>query len=466
MNTIFSLAQHFLFPFQCLFMTTPMRTSDQEYRKPLPRLPPEIWLEIFQFATYTYHSIAPMDPFTRKRISNNAMGPNTPLLAQQTKRALVLVCQSWRQIATLILYHHIVVLSPSRATMILYALQRHSYALEVANDKSSKVRVRISEYGRYVRHLEIYTHSRKAESPRYLETLFRIFQYCPNLRILDGTWNHPLPVEFIIAVTKLYGATLRELYWQDQKDASMVTPTHLACFQALRVLDLRDYSGCDTNVSNAGGPTLPLVDHLILSTRDTSLGVATDLQFPRLTKLTLRTPATESVDSDRAITHFLDVHGSRITAVDLPSPSPDSDPDPISVRQVARTLAHVKPALFLKSGVCPNLDTLTFAVTAPIITLADPHPTLRRVGLRDIRVDGLYPDKNCNTKSHLASFTRNMFPNLETVRTVGFLVEAETDPMAEDVFIWWSEKFESDGIDFQDGQGVVWAYEEESDSEI
>ncbi|KAK0462624.1 uncharacterized protein EV420DRAFT_1525958 [Desarmillaria tabescens] len=419
-------------------MTIPLQTSDQEYRKPLPRLPPEIWLEIFQFSTYTYHSIAPIDPFTQKRISNNVMGPNTPLLAQQTKRNLVLVCQSWRQIATQILYHHIVVLSPSRATMILHALEKHSYALEVTNDKS-KVRVRISEYGRYVRHLEIHTHSRRAESPRYLETLSRIFQYCPNLRILDGTWNHPLPVEFITAVTKLYGATLRELYWQDQKDTSVVTPTHLACFQALRVLDLRDYSGCDTNVSYAEGPTLPLVDHLILSTRATCLTVATELQFPRLTKLTLRTPATEPVDSDLAIT--------------------------TSSIQVARTLAHVKPALFLKSGVCPNLDTLTFAVTAPIITLADPHPTLRRIGLRDVRVDGLYPDKNCNTKSHLTSFNRNMFPNLETVRTVGFLVEAETDAMVEDVFIWWSERFESDGIDFQDGQGVVWAYEEESDSE-
>ncbi|KAK0213220.1 hypothetical protein DFS33DRAFT_105354 [Desarmillaria ectypa] len=465
MNTIFSLAQHFLFPFQCLFMTTPTQTSDQEYRKPLPRLPPEIWLEIFQFATYTYHSIAPMDPFTQKCISNNAMGPNTPLLAQQTKRVIVLVCHSWRRIATQILYHRIVVLSPSRATMILYALQRHSYALEVAND-TSKVRVRISEYGRYVRHLVIHTHSRRAESPRYLETLFRIFQYCPNLRILDGTWNHPLPVEFITAVTKLYGATLRELYWQDQKAASVVTPIHLACFQALRVLDLRDYSGCDTNVGYAEPPTLPLVDHLILSTRATCLTVATDLQFPRLTKLTLRTSATEPVDSDRAITHFLDVHGSRLTAVDLPSPSPDSDPDPVSVRQVARTLAHVKPALFLKLGVCPNLDTFAFAVTAPIITLADPHPTLRRIGLRDVRVDGLYPDKNCNTNSHLTSFNRNMFPNLETVRTVGFLVEAETDTMTEDVFIWWSERFESDGIDFQDGQGVVWAYEGENDSEI
>jgi hypothetical protein len=35
------------------------------------------------------------------------------------------------------------------------------------------------------------------------------------------------------------------------------------------------------------------------------------------------------------------------------------------------------------------------------------------------------------------------------VRTAGFLVDADTDTLVKDVFIWWSERFERDGVDFQ-----------------
>ena len=109
---------------------------------------------------------------------------------------------------------------------------------------------------------------------------------------------------------------------------------------------------------------------------------------------------------------------------------------------------------------CPNLHTLTFATNAPIIRLSTPHQSLRRIGLRDIHVNALYPDKTNSTKAHLMSFTRNNFPGLETVRTIGFLVDADTDILVEEVFIWWTEKFKRDGIDFQDGAGMVWIYDD------
>lgn len=81
--------------------------------------------------------------------------------------------------------------------------------------------------------------------------------------------------------------------------------------------------------------------------------------------------------------------------------------------------------------------------------------------MRDATSMSLYPNKGSSAKLHLNSFTRARFPALELVRTIGYLVDADTDILVEEVFIWWTEKFEKEGVDFQDGAGVVWVYDEE-----
>ena len=57
------------------------------------------------------------------------------------------------------------------------------------------------------------------------------------------------------------------------------------------------------------------------------------------------------------------------------------------------------------------------------------------------------------------SLTPSRYPSLELIKTVGFLVDAETDLLIKDIFIWWVERFEKQGIDFLDGEGVLWAYD-------
>jgi hypothetical protein len=44
-------------------------------------------------------------------------------------------------------------------------------------------------------------------------------------------------------------------------------------------------------------------------------------------------------------------------------------------------------------------------------------------------------------------------------------VEAAGDSLVKDIVIWWAEKFEKYGIDFLDGEGVLWAYTEPDVSE-
>jgi hypothetical protein len=69
-------------------------------------------------------------------------------------------------------------------------------------------------------------------------------------------------------------------------------------------------------------------------------------------------------------------------------------------------------------------------------------------------------------KAHLEGITPELYPRLQEVRTVGFLVDAETDRYIKDVFIWWVEKFEDYGIDFLDGEGVLWAYTDPVDKNV
>ncbi|KAF7357860.1 hypothetical protein MVEN_00832200 [Mycena venus] len=439
-------------PFTCLFAVTLPACS--RHTKPLPDLPLEIWLEIFQWSTYVYGAttIGGMDPFTLQHSPTDVMGANTPILAMRTKCALVLVCRSWRRIAIQILYQHIVIRSPSRAALILQVLRASQ------SDKSDN-------YGYWTRHIEVFTHARGSSDIRFLQTVFRILQYCPRLRMLSATWRVVVPREFLNAVSTLYGPTLQGLNWNEQKhslDKTHASLDFLASFRSLRILDLRNFVG-DGLLNREGLPpaTLPSLNHIILSNIGCNLVVATALELPALHTLTLQSLVGHSTRID-LITKLLQSHGASLTTVHLPSPSSGADTEPYQPRTPAQ---HIPPSLFLSAGVCPNLDTISFGANSPPFTYEptamEPHahPALRQIALLSVRAEALYPSKGPNeTQTHLRSFTRTAYPQLEMVRTAGFLVDADTDSLLKDVFIWWSERFERDGVDFQDGEGVVWMY--------
>ncbi|GLB37402.1 hypothetical protein LshimejAT787_0404530 [Lyophyllum shimeji] len=438
-----TLLQKYCNPFTCSLSSN---TGTPQMRP--PPLPDELLLEIFEFATHVHRhaTLAPLDPFTPRRVSNNVMGPNTASLSTRTKLSLVLVCRSWRRLAVQLLYDYLVIRSPARATTILAVLQRSS---SMTDGKSGP-----AGYGQWTRHIEVHTHARGANNLSFLQTIFRIFQECPNVRMLSGIWNHPLPIEFLNAVAALYGPSLQGIYWNDRsviypERTTLASPEFLTSFSSLRVLNLRSYSG--KSVSKSHAVTLPKVEDLVISNTQRSLAIATTLGLPALRNLTVKTGA-ECAPTEYFI-NFLHVHGASLVSVDLLSPSVDSDPEPDS-SQIRRTACHTNPDLFLLDNRCPNLVTLTFPTTSSPLSPDICHP-LHRIGLRGVRADSLYPDKATNTKGHLMSFTPDRYPKLEVVRTVGYLVEADTDSLIKDVFIWWVEKFEKQGVDFLDGEALV-----------
>jgi len=263
---------------------------------------------------------------------------------------------------------------------------------------------------------------------------------------LSGSWNHKLPVEFLQGVSALYGQPLLGLYWADT-----ASPEFLGMFQSLRVLDLRRFTGTAKS-PDSPRPTLPYVQDLIESNDSPSLTVATILDLPKLRNLTLRTNGDE-LGYNEDLLAFLKAHGQSLVFVDLPPPS-DTDLDIENV-PVRRDAEYLSPDTFLVEGVCPNLESFVYSCgTYPTY----PHPNLRRIGVRGITGELLYPDKPSSIKRHLTALNRGNYPRLELVQMVGFLVDAHADSIMKDACIWWVEKFEKMGILFLDGECVLWMY--------
>ncbi|EIW62798.1 uncharacterized protein TRAVEDRAFT_141295 [Trametes versicolor FP-101664 SS1] len=464
-------------------------------------LPPELWLEIFRYATHVprARTIAPADPFTPERPANYAWGMNSPIQSMHTKCVLVRVCRVWRALATELLYGH-VVLGSARRVQLFY---RTLFESREAERKAIAVGGgEVMGHGRWVRHLEVRRWARTTRSTQYWECVVRSVYMCPRLRVFSGIWQDLLPQNLPAALEQYLPSTLQELYWQQdgvvvaEKELPILTTSFLSKFSTLRVLDLRKICILDAERSIKDvqfvALTLPHVVYLALPTCPLLLRFASMQDMPALRYLVLDADgAPRTVWAPwvvKELANFLDKHGPKLTTVELlPAVTQSFRPGPIGI------------SAFLSPTTCPNLDTLVFDCRekalcpsgAALAQVADrdarehaaraaasaaagttgaaaplleaPHPRLRRVGIRGTGISRLYPNKPSQAQAHLAVLAgcRAFFPALEVVRTLGFLVGTSTDPFAPDVFIWWTERFERAGVDLQDGEGVVWLLEEE-----
>ena len=402
----------------------------------------EIWLEIFRYATYVPQAMnfIPLDAFIPEQPSNNAMGPNTEGLSIRTKCNLVLVCHAWRLVTLQLLYEYIPIKSPRRADLILQSLE--------GSRRISATGENISEsYGMWTRHIQVQTFGRGSGSIQYLQKVFRICQHCPSLRIFSGIWHWGLPQSFHDAVSRLYGASLQGLWWEEpslasQTTPSFATPSFFIAFQSVRVLHLNLHRGATPQPVE---PRLVLsqVEHLVLAPNNHTFSIVAALQLPMLSRVTV-VPHHRDEKYTFTPVYFLHVHGSNITYLDLGDCS----------------YMH-NISLFLNG--CPNLQDFVYSIQAgPMNSLGQPHGSLRRIGLRGV---GTSWAPHFLMKQHFRTYSIDVFPALEVVRTVGFLVakslpnHGKQDVLSE--FIRWVEAFEQDGVDLQDGEGVVWLRSED-----
>ncbi len=487
-------------------------------------LPPELWLEIFRYATHVprARSIAPRDPLVPEKPVDYALGMNSPIQSMRTKCALVRVCHAWNAITTELLYEHVVLGSAQRIEALCKVLRESRR--EVREDGTLQ-KVEDPGYGQWVRHLEVRRWARSHQTQSYWQAIIRTVSYCSRLRVFSGVWQEPLPDGFLPVLVQYLPPSLQELFWQQDsvlivsKELPVLASSVLAKFSVLRILDLRKICILDAGRSlqhiTFESLRFPHVTHLALPTCPLLLRYASKQLMPELHHLVLdASGAPRTVHAPFATKElmcFLDVFGHQLRTVELlPSNTQSMRPGPINI------------STFLSPSACVNLETLVFDCRERVISVSDSahkrlceqqrrsptpgapsgpapaagpppvpapaptpsavnlayynanvssappleeaHPTLRRIGIRGISVSQLYPNKPAQAQAHLEAFSayRAFFPALELVRTLGFLVGTSTDPFAPDVFIWWTEKYERVGVDLQDGEGVVWMLEEAS----
>ncbi|TBU48122.1 hypothetical protein BD309DRAFT_987553 [Dichomitus squalens] len=441
-------------------------------------LPPELWLEIFRCATHVprTRSIATGDPFVPERPVDYVWGMNSPIQSMRTKCMLVRVCRAWRAIATELLYEHVVLSSPRRLDAFYRTvLESRKEFREKENGEAELVDG--LGHGQWVRHIEVqrWLRARAAHALSYWQTIVRAVSFCPRIRVFSGLWQAPLPDGFLPVLARYLPPTLEEIYWQQDsvliavKELPILTTSALVSFPTIRVLDLRKICILDAERSlqhvTFGTMSLHNVSYLALPTCPLLLRYASRQVMPALRHLVLDAAgAPRTVYAPLAmkeLANFLEKHGQQLQTVELlPSNTQSLRPGPISI------------SAFLAPNACPNLETLPgppivnlayHHAGSPSLPLLDaPHPSLKRVGIRGLGISKLYPNKPVQAQAHLEALVayRALFPALEVVRTLGFLVGTSTDIFAPDVFIWWTEKFERVGVDLQDGEGVVWMLED------
>lgn len=266
--------------------------------------------------------------------------------------------------------------------------------------------------------------------------------------------------------------------------------------------------------------SLPSLAVLAIPASTSILNFASTLDLPSLERLLVHAASPEP-ELSIALESFLRKHGPSVTTLEVCSGSPDKTKQAVNVTD------------FLQPGLCPNLDTVVYdaretgiafdpAIAPSKYTpnngsptgvstsslshpstpdrqnrtnrqspfksfLSVPHPTVRRIALRSFPLAHLYPPSRCphanhshpaHTRSHghlwslfsALSHEPNLLPGLETIRLTDTLQEACMDcRVGRQLLAWWVDQMENVGVDLQDGEGIVWMYEDEkaeSDSEL
>lgn len=398
----------------------------------------ELWLDIFRYATYVHEAvdITPIDAFLPQQPSTNVMGLNTHTTSMQTKCTLVSVCHAWRRVSLALLYEFILITSPRKADMILRSFQR--------TPKSC---------GTWTRHIQVQTYARGSDSMNYLTNIYKICTLCPNIRMFSGTWEHGLPPKFLQYFSELLGPTLQGISWAPTSTYSMwsLRPDFFSPFRSLRVLNV-DLKGDPSEQSIAtlsacSKPVVPRLEHVVMTAYPESFLMVTALDLPALCRVTVDSIPYCMPDDSIPIRPFLQVHGHKITYLELRLP-------PVHC-------VHFSPrkvTTFLELNQCPNLRDLIYDVRFSHFGGLDlPIKSLRRIGLRGVHSSIMISTDPGGVSDHFETFTPDNFPALETVLTVEFFVESFADrDVSKDQFIWWTDKLGKAGVDLQDGEGVVW----------
>lgn len=274
-------------------------------------LPPELWLDIFKWATYTDEARRvgpPVDAFQRRQFAPSLNWAKATMTPMHVKRVLTLVCRAWHAIAVTLLYEYVEINSTSKALLLLRTVVDSEKRVEEPSYTSTR---RLS-HAQWIRHLHIHTCTRSSAKIKFSKVVLDILLHCTNLQIFSAILHRPLPEGVPAIITRLAGERLQCLSWRvvglPEENVfgvgGILAVPMLQGFRNIRVLDLsrlkvtqspetmdspdydplshlRDDGEC-SNERPANRITLPALVKLFVSYNDTTLCYARALELPRL----------------------------------------------------------------------------------------------------------------------------------------------------------------------------------------
>ncbi|KAL5480397.1 hypothetical protein ACEPAI_1667 [Sanghuangporus weigelae] len=434
-----------------------------------PRLPTELWREIFVHATRVVggYDTSYESPFEKSEISNGYSYFLRQLKENhRTKQALCLVSKTWRALAFDLILEYLFLQEA-------YDWSKLADALEES---------KLSHGGRgglgmgwYCKRIEIYTHHWTQELG---VAAARVVRCCPNLRVLAvGALEETggVPVELIQAVFESCPGAIRSLDWTCDIGADQTTEMFCLISKATKLQSLFLCVQQDLDASHAekidgvGPVTLPELHTIELVSpefdpSDVLLVMAT-WKLPSLRHLVL------CGQTDLSFAHcFFEAHGPSLSILEFDYAG-ESDLEPA----FQSVLPQRGPEMLFTH--CPNLTELILQAHWAASQALPGHPKIERIGLRGLHLHAgsqtrnrggglaLRPEHDAEQRAILqalrAAFPilvdRARFPSIKAVRLLDFdQSRFRSIPWrASRVAHWafWVKRFERLGIRLEDHAG-------------
>ncbi|TFY53633.1 hypothetical protein EVG20_g10025 [Dentipellis fragilis] len=175
------------------------------------RSPPEIWLSIFEQATFVPHAFdtGPSDPFDVPG-TPIAIDPSTQVMLQSvlpTKWSLTLVCRYWNDLATPLLYQAVVIRDDHSLQSLRDTLTKRNKRMSPAGSPTDGLRVRRLDFFQW--------------SPSSADILVDVFQHLPDLEIYIHPHNSPKAKSCVQALIANCAPSLRKCILSPQSSLSL-----------------------------------------------------------------------------------------------------------------------------------------------------------------------------------------------------------------------------------------------------
>ncbi|KAF9444702.1 hypothetical protein P691DRAFT_806964 [Macrolepiota fuliginosa MF-IS2] len=455
------------------------RLRHSKPRRPLPTLPPEVWILILRFATDDAGALAGPHAHLHAPVSFlNADADSSDLLRRLTiyrrslacKTALARVCKDWQWMSQELLYDFV---------WISRAAQAKALAATVSDN---------NHLGAIIRRLHIETPTLERCDPAHLRT---IIDHSPRLAAYSDYRSirrqpHSSPDHLLSSLARP-GNKLKRLSWTnydyDRRDQSGCISFFLHLSPALGMaaseLDYLELSLCATDLvspnvfqnsvvsaytsSQGSKPVhLPALRTLKLTLDNITFSVLSQWSMPALKNISVL--STDFSYTGSGFARFFQVHGANIVQLELGHSTGAIEEHYLTTPPLSpHTHPHTRPSSNLASW-CPNLREFICSADAewhwqspdwiaPHLLLPS-HPNLQLIGIRDMN-KRLLDDLDLYLVRHaersttpgtsgpffrLAEQMRSLlrseaFPNLQVVRDMSwesaFMRKCERMPVPE-----------------------------------